>query len=234
MTNTAKHRSTMRMGSLNLLVLVIALCLVVLSVLALVSANMMASFTDRQDESTTQYYVQETAGQSFLVAVSDGWATMAGPNKSISQKALNDYMNYALTWANSNSSTVVVNGKAESANIQTLYETMGIPYDVRGKVSEADFSDSGDPAYCYSIAEALGKCETGVKAHFTTNAGQKLDALIGLTSDGRAVVLSWLSSREWQTEQEELLGSGMTIVEDDDGQKTLVLEETMSEDQISE
>lgn len=220
----------MRMGSLNLLVLVIALCLVVLSVLALVSANMMASFTDRQEESTTQYYVQETAGQSFLVAVSDGWASMAGPDKSISKKALNDYMNYALTWANANSSTVVVNGKAESVNLKSLYEMMGIPYEVRGKVSEADFSDSGDAAYCYSIAEALGKCESGVQAHFMTNAGQKLDAVIGLTGDGHAVVLSWLSSREWQTEQEELLGSDSIIIEGGDGQKTLILDETVSQE----
>lgn len=57
------------MGSLNLLVLVIAICLIVLGVLTFISARSSAQLTDRQANATHEEYVEEYAGQVLVKGI---------------------------------------------------------------------------------------------------------------------------------------------------------------------
>ncbi len=62
----SRYQSSMRMGALNLLVLVIALCLMVLSVLSLVTARADSALVDRREMTVEETYAEEMAGQNFL------------------------------------------------------------------------------------------------------------------------------------------------------------------------
>jgi len=59
----------MRMGSLNLLVLVIALCLAVMGVLSVVTAQASGNLSARQAETSQEFYAEESAAQYMLSEV---------------------------------------------------------------------------------------------------------------------------------------------------------------------
>lgn len=76
-----------RMGALNLLTLIIALCLAVLAVLSLSTADASARLSARQANQLTQVYAVEQAGQEFLAALDTELAIAAGQGKDKYQMA---------------------------------------------------------------------------------------------------------------------------------------------------
>ena len=64
----ARYQASMKMGALNLLILIIALSLTVLSVLTLVTAHANETLAQKQADSVTETYAEEIAGQAFLAS----------------------------------------------------------------------------------------------------------------------------------------------------------------------
>lgn len=60
------RQGAVRMGPVSILVLTIMLCLAVMAVLALTTAQAEESITQRQEESTVEMYQNELEGQMFL------------------------------------------------------------------------------------------------------------------------------------------------------------------------
>ena len=67
----ARTRPAVRMGVLNLLVMVIALSLAVLAVLSLATARAGQALAEREQQSVQEVYSCEAAGQRFLAALDD-------------------------------------------------------------------------------------------------------------------------------------------------------------------
>lgn len=204
-----QYRSAVRMGALNLLVLIIALCLVVLSVLALVSANSMSSFTGKQEASATEYYTQEIAGQSFLASLDSAWSDFAEDGEhEISQTTIDGILDAALVRATVMSAGIEITGSAELIKPAEMYQQMGIPYAARGRLGDKGVQESleaEDPDYAKAIAGALDTCDGAVRLHLSMESGRELHALIGLVrGGGGTIVLKWESGREWVEKEEEL------------------------------
>lgn len=70
---------TVRMGPIGIFALVVALCVAVMSVLALASANASLALAERQASFTRDGYANEAAGQAFVAAVDE---TAAGVRAS--------------------------------------------------------------------------------------------------------------------------------------------------------
>lgn len=65
----SKSSSSVRMGPISLVSLVIVLCLAVMSVLSVSTARATLRTTERQSTATSEIYLCETAGQEFLATV---------------------------------------------------------------------------------------------------------------------------------------------------------------------
>ena len=60
------RQGSVRIGPVSILVLIIILCLAVMAVLTLVTAEAEESITVRQEESTTAFYANEAEAQEYL------------------------------------------------------------------------------------------------------------------------------------------------------------------------
>lgn len=196
------YQSSVRMGALNLLVLIIALSLVVLSVLALVSANSAKSFTAKQEIAAAEYYTQEIAGQSFVSSVDDAWST----SDELTQNAIDGILSTALSRVNAMSDGIDISGTAELIEGIEMYQMMGIPYELHGHAepNALDLLDTENLEYTTEIASALNACEKGIVLELEMASGRQLNALVGLAREGGVIVLKWESTREWKAEGEEL------------------------------
>lgn len=273
----ARYQASMKMGSLNLLVLVIALSLTVLSVLTLVTAQANMSLADKQAESINDTYAQEIAGQHFLASLDKrlqpskaAGSIAVGLNSSL-KVSVQDFANEACGKASEVYPDVELSSTAQMLTVKELYTKARIALDLRynldddelfqelvsgiassgsassgningeeiiddnlsggmgagGKTNDdemAALDDSGKKAvvstevylddpqndpdmheldYYYSLAYVLQDCVSGVSLEINSSRGRTLDALIGITSDGDYVVLSWKSSKIWYADEKK-------------------------------
>lgn len=63
------RKNTVKMGSLNLLILVIAICLALLSVLSITTARAQSNLTERESLTVQETYAEECAAQYFLSCI---------------------------------------------------------------------------------------------------------------------------------------------------------------------
>lgn len=166
----ARNQGSVRMGPISLFTLVIILCLAVLAVLAVTTANASYVMTERQAAATRATYDGERAGQELLAAVDAALAPMRSEGASAeavlgaAESALDDFA--ASTRVRDALPTVTV-----ESGILTADEA----------VAEAAVMGSVDPAdFC-----------GGLQANFMTDSGRGLAVVLGLRDDGTYRILSW-------------------------------------------
>lgn len=71
-SNSHTSSENIRMGSLALFTLLAVICLAVLAVLSISTANATMGMAQRRADATTQLYLDETAAQSFMATLDNG------------------------------------------------------------------------------------------------------------------------------------------------------------------
>lgn len=85
----AKTHGSVRIGPISLLTLVIVLCLAVMAVLTIATAQASSNLTQRQANATTTLYGDEVAGQSFVAAL-DSFLVAHGADEGFSTQTIAD------------------------------------------------------------------------------------------------------------------------------------------------
>lgn len=137
----ARYQASMKMGALNLLILIIALSLTVLSVLTLVTAHANETLAQKQADSVTETYAEEIAGQAFLasldkkLAPSKSAGSVASGLNSALRLSLQDLANEACEKAMQTSSDVELSSEAKLLSIKELYVEMKVSFDLRNDLN---------------------------------------------------------------------------------------------------
>lgn len=226
----ARYQASMRMGILNILVLVIAISLAVLGVLSLVTARAQVNLSAKQSESLQETYAEEVAGQSFLQLL-DGRLAY-----SKQQGELSSGLIYVMNLA----TPVIVEDAIEDAkkvypdiditagfevlDQNGLYKAMAVPMggsaqqetidlqsDVAGmtSVETAIVQSAGTSTYVDSLAEVLKEMVFGIEVNFSTATGKDLSCVVGVRADGSYTILKWETARYWlEDSQGETLWMG--------------------------
>lgn len=79
----ARQQGAVRIGPISILVLITILCLSVMAVLTLVTADAEETITNRQVESTTAFYANETEAEEFLAQLDNALAQARSSNGSV-------------------------------------------------------------------------------------------------------------------------------------------------------
>ncbi len=144
----SRYQASMRMGALNLLILIIALSLTVLSVLTLVTAHANTALTDAQATAATETYTEEIAGQTFLASLDkkllpskEAGKVASGLNSAL-RLSLQDEADRACEKAMEASPGVELTSTAELLGIKDLYVEMKVAFDLRNSLDDEDVVDS--------------------------------------------------------------------------------------------
>lgn len=138
----ARYRSSMKMGALNLLILVIALSLAVLSVLTLVTAHANETLADMQADAATETYAEEIAGQTFLasldkkLAPSKAAGTVATGLNSALRLSVQDIADEACDKAMEAAPEVELTSEAKLLSIKELYVNMKVSFSLRNDLDD--------------------------------------------------------------------------------------------------
>ena len=185
----AKSRGSVRMGPISLFALIIILCLAVMAVLAVTTAQASYTLTQRQAAAAEEAYAVETAGQSFLggldaeLAAAHG-AGATGPGAMAAVEA-------APLPLTANASAVTTDRAASLAGI------VGV-----GRTGE----EPADAIPVEGVTPLLDDARGAVSASFATDGGRTLDVVIAIRDDGSYEILSWKATTEWNEE-----GAGETL-----------------------
>lgn len=179
-------QNPVRMGVLNILMMVIVLSLAVMAVLALVTAHAGKVLNERQADEMQQVYALETAGQQFLSSV-DAQLQWLAQNDTRPQQMLRALDAAAWGCAQSAISTQQAIAAGVSADAYTL-----------------------DPEHFGASLDSLNpKADTVglMMASFTTDKMQNLTCTLAINSDATYEVLTWKQTKLWSDEapQEKLL-----------------------------
>lgn len=187
------RNASMRLGALNLLVLVIAISLAVLSVLSLVSALASESLSDRQRVSMDAGYAEETAAQ-YLLADIDGELAYVRDGISTVPSMLYALENHLPSFA------------SKAASLASSQEFgLSITAEV---LDTAEFTDVAT-AVCAGRAASARSCVGGVSYQILSEGGKTLDCLIGINADGTYEMYAWKTAKVWlDSGTEEKLWSG--------------------------
>lgn len=181
------QRTSMRMGVLDLFVVIIGICLAVLAVLALSTSMASLRLSERQTQSMQHIYDVDTAGQRFAADL-DGKVQ----DVVLSGVAASDML------AEINRQLADVVDDVASASAEILVEA-----EVRQPDQMASsFSDE------YSASD-LTRFIGGVRVLFTSDDGYLLTCLFGIDDKGAVEALTWKSTRIWdESAQNEQLWLG--------------------------
>lgn len=140
----SRYQASMRMGALNLLILIIALSLTVLSVLTLVTAHANTALTDAQATAATETYSEEIAGQAFLASLDEkllpskeAGKVASGLNSAL-RLSLQDEADRACEKAMEASPGVELTSTAELLGIKDMYVEMKVSFDLRNSLDDED------------------------------------------------------------------------------------------------
>lgn len=167
----ASANAPVRMGMLNILMLVIALCLAVLAVLALSTARAGAALSDRQAANVRETYAVETAGQAFVAEVDAHLASLHAAGIPADR-----YLSAV------ERSLVLQEAEGIICTVHTL--------------SPAELDDALGRPVTGEDASMLGALE----AVFTGPTGHQLTCVLGVSEDGACTTLQWTTTKLWQDE----------------------------------
>lgn len=169
----ARTRPAVRMGVLNLLVMVIALSLAVLAVLSLATAQAAQVLGDREEQSLQEVYRCEAAGQRFLAALDDSLA--------------------AARDAGGGSDRI---GGALQAGLVDLQQQAAAG--AEGLSSQVELLESQDASALEGVLRGgEGHAPYVLRATFSTESRQTLTCVVAVDDDGAYQVLQWRQLREW-------------------------------------
>lgn len=179
------RRAPVRMGVLNLLVLVIALCLAVLAALALTTAQAGRTLSERQADELAQVQAAEAAGQQFLAQVDAQLAWLAD-NTADAQQLMRALESSAWSCAQAAQSIPQAQAAGMSAEVQVRSpESFGASLTHLGSTPDA-------------IGLMIGS--------FTTDQQQNLTCTLAIRADATYEVLGWRQTKLWSDiPQEETL-----------------------------
>lgn len=187
MARTMQNRVPVRMGTLNLLVMVIALSLAVLAVLALTTAQAGRTLSQREAESTQATYACETAGQQFLAAIDAQLASLHIDGGATPEHLLRTM-------------------QAAAPLLAATGEEGDLPaqFGMQGRVDALTTSQATE--LLGTRIEALAPRAVGaLQGSFTTEGDQNLTCLVALNDDGTYTVIQWQQSKLWGSTPEEQL-----------------------------
>ena len=194
----AKSRGSVRMGPISLFALIIILCLAVMAVLAVTTAQASYTLTQRQAAAAEEAYAVETAGQSFLggldaelAAAHGAGATGPGAMAAVEQALAEEAKEAAPLPLTANASAVSTDRAASLAGI------VGV-----GRTGE----EPADAIPVEGVTPLLDDARGAVSASFATDGGRTLDVVIAIRDDGSYEILSWKATTEWNEE-----GAGETL-----------------------
>lgn len=202
----AHTRTSMRMGALNLLVLVIALSLSVLGVLSLVTANADDALAQRHADATTQAYANDVSGQEFMMLLDARLVSSRNAGEvtdglvSTLRIAVQQMAESAVEKSAEVYPDVAIEAVSDVLDTAELASQMKVPslYSSADAETLALLSD-----YQIELMKALDNCVVGVSAEFTTETGHNLYCLIGINSNATYTVLKWESTKLWYGDQKE-------------------------------
>ena len=181
------QRASMRMGVLDLFVVIIGICLAVLAVLALSTSMASLRLSERQTQNIQHAYDVDTAGQRFA-------ADLVGKVQEaiLSGVAVPDVL------ARVDGELIDLIDDVASASEAILVEA-----EVRHPDQMASsLNEDSSPT---NLASYVG----GVRATFTSDDGYLLTCLFGIDDKGAVKALTWKSTRIWdESAQNEQLWLG--------------------------
>ncbi len=210
------RRTSMRMGSLNLLVLVIALCLAVMGVLSVVTAQASGNLSARQAETSQDLYAEESAAQYMLSEVDSILANVrqghVRPSRIIG--TISDASQRICTAAEELEASQAV---GLTASLETFTPSSASPSKASGQSSitldDNPFGSgqtaSQEPTISPFLAESMEGCTGGVTFTLKTPSGLNLACMIGLYPDGTYTIFQWETFRSWnEAVRNEMLWTG--------------------------
>jgi hypothetical protein len=141
MQTRRRQHTTLRIGPISLLTLVMALCLAVMGVLCAVTAEATYAMSVRQAESTTDGYLAEEAGQQLVAQVGSRIASAraTGADKAAATSAISADLDAitSATEASANDGQVSVAAKMSGASlVATITTRSGHVLDIQIDVND--------------------------------------------------------------------------------------------------
>lgn len=174
----AKTHGSVRIGPISLLTLVIVLCLAVMAVLTVATAQASSNLTQRQANAVSTLYGDEIAGQSF-VAATDAYLMSHGSEEGFSTQTIADALpticEEAHQFAADQGWDIAVS--AQWLTVDGLSASAGV-------TSEAVDSN------------AVG----GILAECSGEAGRTLQIALAITNDADYRLLAWKIMTVWTEE----------------------------------
>lgn len=197
----AKSHGSVRMGPISLFALIIILCLAVMAVLAVTTAQATYTLTERQAATAEETYVAEEAAQRFVggldaeLAAAQARGSAANSLLSTVEQALPRLCDEAVALT-----PLPVEADAALVTPDKAAALAGI----------VGVGRAGDPAVDGEALEGttplLDDVLGAVHASFGTEGGRTLDVVIAIRDDGSYEILSWKATIEWNEE-----GAGETL-----------------------
>ena len=197
----AKSHGSVRMGPISLFALIIILCLAVMAVLAVTTAQASYTLTERQAATAEETYAAETAAQRFVGGLdAELAAARAQGAASNSLLAAVDQALPRLCEDAAAAAPLPLDATASSVTTDKAASLAGI----------VGVGRTGDPAVDGEALEGttplLDDAIGAVQATFATEGGRALDVVIAIREDGSYEILSWKATIEWNEE-----GAGETL-----------------------
>ncbi len=206
----------MRMGSLNLLVLVIALCLAVMGVLSVVTAQASANLSARQAETSQELYAEESAAQYILSEV-DGILANVRQGYVRSSRvtgAISEASQRICTAAEGLEASQAVGLTASLETFTPSSTSSSKPSGQSGITLDDNPFGAGqtapqEPAISPALTDSMKGCTGGVTFALKTPSGLNLACMIGLYPDGTYTIFQWETFRSWnEAVRNEMLWTG--------------------------
>lgn len=191
----ARSRGSVRMGPVSLFTLIIILCLAVMAVLSVTTAQATYSFTQRQAAATADGYLNERAAQELVAGVD---AELAGVRAAGGgQEAAVAAVEAALPELADGIAAEASAGTGDAAGSGT------------GTSAGATGGAGSAAAAGRSITVTFSVADAAVQAHFATASGRCLDIELSIRDDATYQIEAWKATTLWNDEAAgETLWSG--------------------------
>lgn len=173
----AKPHGSVRIGPISLFTLIIVLCLSVLAVLSVTTAQAELSITERQATTTTETYQLEVRGQEFVAEVDGALA------KGVA--ALDEVLTRYGIAATTAADAVADTGAGEAIEDEALSDDAG---------AEAGVALSGDGGDIVAAGTFDGE---RISATFSMESGRTLAIVLRANIGGASVIEQWKTTTQW-------------------------------------
>lgn len=187
MAHASEHETNVRVGPITVFTLVAVLCMAVLAVLSVSTANASQVMAQRQADAVSQMYLDEAAAQAFV-------AELDGALSPVREAG---------------ASGAAANAAVESALEPARQAAVGAARDIAASGETSLPEGTGDVQVSATLSAAPGGPAT-VNADFSCGNGRRLDVVITVRDDGTLRVDRW-KMRAVQNEEQPggMLWTGM-------------------------